>query len=353
MRPASNPEVSSMRQLLLLVCLLVLIPAPATAQSPAVHAVLYYSPTCPHCHYVIQEVLPPLAETYGGQFLVLYVDVTQPEGQALYQSAIAAFNIPDDRLGVPTMIVGDHVMVGSGEIPAQLPGLIEAGLGAGGIDWPAVPGLEDAVVGLSPEATQTVAAPAPVGQAPNPAADPAGSSLAIGVLLALVASLGFAAWRWLRPAQSGPPPSAGNWPWLGVPLVIGLVAALYLALVEAMQAQAFCGPVGDCVAVQASQYATLLGLSVAWLGVAGYGLIALGWLLGFGGGVRGLLARVAVSVLTGFGSLVFVYLTYLEPFVIGAVCLWCLLSATSMAILLILSAGPGRSASLQLKRINR
>jgi uncharacterized membrane protein len=58
-------------------------------------------------------------------------------------------------------------------------------------------------------------------------------------------------------------------------------------------------------------------------------------------------------VLTGFGSLVFVYLTYLEPFVIGAVCLWCLLSATSMAILLILSAGPGRSASLQLKRINR
>jgi len=40
----------------------------AQAQTtPVVHAVLFYSPTCPHCHLVINDTLLPLLEKYGDQ----------------------------------------------------------------------------------------------------------------------------------------------------------------------------------------------------------------------------------------------------------------------------------------------
>jgi len=333
------------RIILIFITLLALTPTAASGQSPVVQTVLFYSPTCPHCHVVINEVLPPLAETYGDQLLVLYVDVSQAQGQALYQSAVGAFAIPQERLGVPTMIVGQTVMVGSGEIPAQLPGLIEAGLAGGGVSWPPIPGLDPLVAGLVPSATQTIE---PIGSS-GAAANPSGEGLAIGVLLGLMVSLAYSAWRWLQPARAGRAQRSGTWVWLSVPLVTGLGAALYLALVEAIQTEAFCGPVGDCLAVQASAYAAIAGVPVAWLGVAAYGLIAAGWLLGFGQGRLADQARLAVSLLTAFGSLVFVYLTYLEPFVIGAICLWCLLSAASMAILLALSGGGGRRALNRLQ----
>ena len=48
---------------------------------PVVHAVLFYSPTCPHCQYVITETLPPLMEKYGNQLQIMGVDVTQPKGR--------------------------------------------------------------------------------------------------------------------------------------------------------------------------------------------------------------------------------------------------------------------------------
>jgi uncharacterized membrane protein len=38
-----------------------------------------------------------------------------------------------------------------------------------------------------------------------------------------------------------------------------------------------------------------------------------------------------------FGVVFSIYLTYLEPFVIRAVCLWCISSAVIMALLLLLS----------------
>jgi len=40
------------------------------------------------------------------------------------------------------------------------------------------------------------------------------------------------------------------------------------------------------------------------------------------------------------GTLFSIYLTFLEPFVIGATCAWCLTSAIIMTALLWLTAGP-------------
>ncbi len=128
--------------------------------------------------------------------------------------------------------------------------------------------------------------------------------------------------------------------------VLGMGVAIYLSFIEVRNVKAVCGPVGDCNAVQASPYAKLFGfLPVGVLGLAGYVAIIVAWGLGRYG--KGTLARLAPLALLGmalFGVLFSIYLTYLELFVILAVCIWCLSSATIMALLLIVSVGPALAA---------
>ncbi|HJS29984.1 MAG TPA: hypothetical protein VJ768_10205, partial [Anaerolineales bacterium] len=57
--------------LLAAILLAVLSSSAASAQAPVVNAVLFYSPTCPHCHEVMTEDLPPLKEQYGEQLAIL------------------------------------------------------------------------------------------------------------------------------------------------------------------------------------------------------------------------------------------------------------------------------------------
>jgi len=125
-------------------------------------------------------------------------------------------------------------------------------------------------------------------------------------------------------------------PWL---TVAGMAVAGYLAYVETQDVPAVCGPLGDCNAVQSSPYASFLGLiPVGWLGLIGYVSIFLAWL--WIKSQRGLLkgwAGVTLFGLTNFGLLFSLYLTYLEPFVIRAVCLLCLTSSVIMTLLFLLS----------------
>lgn len=130
----------------LVAALLVASPlAGAPPRQGVVHAVLFFSPTCPHCHKVITEDLPPLQAKYGGALVVAGVDVTTPHGQGLYQAVVDHFGLTEARQGVPTLVVGSEVLVGDVEIPTRFPVLIRQGLAAGGIDWPPVPAVRQAL----------------------------------------------------------------------------------------------------------------------------------------------------------------------------------------------------------------
>jgi uncharacterized membrane protein len=126
----------------------------------------------------------------------------------------------------------------------------------------------------------------------------------------------------------------------------GLAVAAYLSNVEVRHVEAVCGPVGDCNTVNQSRYPRLFGvLPIGVLGFSGFLAILAAWTLRRRG--SGKIARLgAVSILgmTAFGTLFSVYLTFLEPFVIGATCLWCLSSAVIMTTLFILALKPGRQA---------
>lgn len=155
-------------------------------QSPVVRAVLLYSPTCSHCHQVMTEALPPLRERYGAQLEILEVNVQEPAGSAVYQAAVEQFN-PAVR-GVPMLIIGDQVLVGSVQIPDRLPALIESYLAAGGVDWPALPDLPGVPIETPPTVTPTpspILSPTPASPAEKAPASASWGLLAIAVLTLL------------------------------------------------------------------------------------------------------------------------------------------------------------------------
>ncbi len=107
-----------------------------TPAKPVVRAVLFYSETCPHCHYVMEQVLPPLQKQYGNQLEIRMLEVSDANNYQLWVKAMDAYKVPADWRGVPMLFIGDKVLVGSRDIPEQLPGLIEQYLSAGGVDYP-------------------------------------------------------------------------------------------------------------------------------------------------------------------------------------------------------------------------
>lgn len=338
----------------------------ALADAPVVHAILFWSRTCPHCHYVMEEVLPPLQTQYGAQFRLKMLEGGNPANVALYQAAVQRFNIPPERRGVPTLIIGDNVLVGSREIPEQLPDLIARYLVAGGVDYPPLPGLERAVgvemCGNNPCDESATPAQAGVpeerGVAEGRAApDVVANALAGVVLAALAAALLYAfiafgkanqrvaakaedTSRHSRHAHSTANPHTEWWSAL-IPVfaLIGLGVASYLAHAKLVHADVLCGPVGDCDAVQISPYSELFGIPVAVLGGLSYlGILFLWLLYRLSAGQLGLTSLLTLWGLAVIGAAFSFYLTFLEPFVIGAVCTWCLTSAVCMALILLLAS---------------
>jgi uncharacterized membrane protein len=320
---------------------------PARAQLPVVHAVLFYSPSCGHCHKVMTEDLPPLVERYQDQLQILAVNTQTLAGQQLFLDAMTAFGVPEPY-GVPTLIAGEAVLRGSTEIPDRFPAIVASGLDAGGLGWPAIPGLAELLPAEGqPEGNPGATAPEPVEpSAPEGEAtlavrfaqDPVGNSLSVLVLVGMLVSLALCLYAWARP-----PAGFQTWSpdWIPVLAGIGLGVAFYLAFVEVNQLEAVCGPVGDCNTVQSSPYALLFGLlPVGVLGLAGFGLILLSWAL-WRYGPAGWQARASLALwgLSLAATLFSIYLTFLEPFVIGATCAWCLTSAV-VATLLLWTATP-------------
>ncbi len=353
MRKITNTHGWMAAFLLALALAVALSTHPVWAQGEIVRAVLFYSPSCGHCQKVIQEDLPPIMEKYGEHLSILGVNVADEQGLELYRAAIDYYQIPEGQRGVPCMIVGNTQLYGSLEIPEKLPGIVEAGVAAGGIPWPDFPGLAKVLAeeGFNPETEEalvdTQAAESleiqPGGIeaiAMRFSLDPLGNGLAVLVLLGLIATLGFSSYQFFRRGiwvhESWP-----SWAFLLL-ILTGFGVALYLSYIEVTHTEAFCGPVGDCNTVQQSAYARLFGfLPVGVLGAAGYIMIAIAWLVGRSAKEKwGQYARLSVWGLALFGVLFSAYLTFLEPFVIGATCAWCLTSAVVMALVLWASTPP-------------
>lgn len=111
----------------------------------------------------------------------------------------------------------------------------------------------------------------------------------------------------------------------------GVAVSAYLTWVHYSGGLALCTGAGGCEVVQASRYAVVAGLPVALLGLLLYlGLLGLSlWPDPASAGGAGNLA-LATFGLALAGTLYSAYLTWLELFVILAICPWCVTSALIM-----------------------
>ena len=365
---------------------------PISAQSdPVVRVVYFHSPTCHYCEQVMNETLPDLISTYnkriewfyvpnaagsttvglpgivelrGDTLQLLYVRSDTDYSMPLLYEMVTRLNIPADRLRYPAVLVGDQHLVGFDEIPNLLPGIIDNALEKEGTEWPELAFLElifDELIPVPASGSEDAAAlrlpPTTGAKSDRTSAsilekikrDPLGNTLSIILLSIMVLSVPAIVFY----ARTKPSWKENQWVSIAIPIlaVLGAVVGAYLAVGEATGGELSCGPVGDCNAVQNSQYAMLFGfLPVALLGLIAYVAIIIIWFLKqlTGERVSGI-AAMGLFAIAGLGMLFSIYLTILEPFVIGATCLWCLSSAVIITLLTWLTSRPAVNALRALR----
>ena len=336
--------LASLLLAVLIFCLTAAIPAqaaPPLRAAPVINGLLFWSNGCPHCETVLLYTLPPLQESYRNQLNIQMVELVTLEDVDEFFAIFTDFGLKKEAIDVPLLLINDMAMVGSEQIAAELPDLIEEYLAVGGIEPPQLPSGHKAL--LARALPFTSFDPASLIPAEKEGAfDGYWLGWAVMVILALASVLAIIAL--LRALQGKPLAAFKGWLDLAIPIlaIIGLGVALYLTYVETTEAMAICGPVGDCNTVQSSSYSKLFGFfPVGLLGAMGFAAMLAAW--GWRRWRKDRLAELAGPGLFGmalFGTVFSIYLTYLELFVIHAVCIWCLTSAVIMALLLLLTLPP-------------
>jgi len=116
---------------------------------------------------------------------------------------------------------------------------------------------------------------------------------------------------------------------------VSLVVSGYLVVIRFVGEAPVCGPVHGCETVTTSEYATVFGIPVAAYGlglaIVLVGCAAVWWRRA---DRRPLLLAYGLLLIATLGV---AYLTYLELFVINAICAWCVTFAASIIVALVCS----------------
>ena len=120
--------------------------------------------------------------------------------------------------------------------------------------------------------------------------------------------------------------------------LVGVFVSAYLYLYKIGRIGTLACGTGGCETVQTSEWSRFLGVDVALIGLLGYALLFAVALVA----IRPALVRERwpAALLAGLacgGVLFTLYLTYLELFVIHAICRWCLGSAAIIVSILVLA----------------
>lgn len=119
--------------------------------------------------------------------------------------------------------------------------------------------------------------------------------------------------------------------------VLGLLDSIYLVWVKYTGAYALCGPIGNCESVNSSRYSEIYGIPIALLGAFAYLMMLVFLLLENRGRFWNEYNPIIVFGMSLIGVLYSLYLTYIEIFVLKAICPYCVISAIILVLLLILS----------------
>jgi uncharacterized membrane protein len=124
--------------------------------------------------------------------------------------------------------------------------------------------------------------------------------------------------------------------------LLGLAISAYLTWVHYAGIEPVCTGISDCERVQSSDYAELVGIPVAVLGLAGYSAI-----------LASLWTREEVTALLAYLAVAFsAYLTWAEVFKIDAICQWCVASALITVAIAVLATLRALGAPLHQRALS-
>ena len=116
----------------------------------------------------------------------------------------------------------------------------------------------------------------------------------------------------------------------------GFFVSLYLYLYKIGRIGTLACGTGGCETVQTSPFSRFLGLEVALYGVVGYLVLLVLSMDTLRRPAAAISSRLLV-ILSGVGLAFTIYLTYLELFVIKAICRWCVGSAVIITLIFIVA----------------
>ena len=119
-------------------------------------------------------------------------------------------------------------------------------------------------------------------------------------------------------------------PWSSSRLATQSISSMLLRLLTVSKATSRC----SVAIVPATSPGTVVG-AVGFIGIGGYLAMLGAWVWGRSGNAT---ARLLLLGMAAVGVVASIYLTWLELFVIEAVCMWCLSSAVIMGLMLLAAA---------------
>jgi len=123
-----------------------LFPSGLPCDPDAVHGLYFYSTDCPHCMAIIDEVILPMQEEFGSKQDIRLVEIDYANNYELLIRAEEQFSVQPEQRGIPVLIINDSILIGEIPIRDHTREIVTAGIEAGGVDWPAIPGFDPSAI---------------------------------------------------------------------------------------------------------------------------------------------------------------------------------------------------------------
>ncbi|MEO1785228.1 vitamin K epoxide reductase family protein [Thermodesulfobium sp. 4217-1] len=296
--------------------------------SSEVNVVLFWSPTCPHCHDVIENILPPIQEKFKNKLLITYIMLYKESQVEPFYNLASEYGIKKSDAGVPFMIIGDKVLIGTDDIEKDLPNLIQEGIKQGGIPFPEkvlhsefskyidVKAIENKNFEGKPYAIFTV------------------------IFLLIVALYSLLTLKFITLIKYANFIKAFRNYLIPFVIFIGFLISIYLFHLETTDSSAMCIIFSGCDTVQKSSFSHIFGIiPMAALEIFAYCVFFALWVYSYKlnkNKVFRFNPKMLLFWINFMAVIVAICLTTLEIFIIKAACVYCIISSIIIGLLLIL-----------------
>ena len=110
--------------------------------SAKVHGYYFYSNTCSHCLDILANILEPLQAENPGQIDMRLLELGTPEYYRVLLAVEEAYDVKPEQRGLPTVVLGDQILIGEAPNKENLAEIIKAGIAGSGIAFPEIPGVD-------------------------------------------------------------------------------------------------------------------------------------------------------------------------------------------------------------------